>query len=72
MAVRSALLKVPGVTRAQVDLVDLKGGVAIVTFNPRVVAVDTLVTVVNEAEGPLATRMYRAKVKTGPSPVSAP
>ena len=69
MAVRSALLKVPGVTRAQVSLETHE---AIVTFDPRVVAVDTLVTVVNEAEGPLATRMYRAKVKTGPSPASAP
>ena len=69
MAVRSALLKVPGVTRAQVSL---ETGEAIVTFDPRVVAVDTLVTAVNEANGPLATRMYRATVKTGPSPASAP
>ena len=68
MAVRSALLKVPGVTRAQVSLETHE---AIVTFDPSVVAVDTLVTVVNEAEGPLGTRMYRAKVKTGPSPASA-
>jgi hypothetical protein len=43
-----------------------------VTFDPSVVAVDKLVTVVNEADGPLATRMYRATVKTGPSAVSAP
>jgi copper chaperone CopZ len=68
VAVRSALLKVPGVTRVQVDL---KAGEAIVTFDPRVVAVDALVTTVNEAEGPLSTRMYRAEVKDGPHPTSA-
>jgi copper chaperone CopZ len=66
--VRSALLKVPGVTRAQVSLETHE---VIVTFDPRVVAADALVTVVNETDGPLGTRMYRAKVKTGPSPVSA-
>jgi copper chaperone CopZ len=66
--VRSALLKVPGVTRAQVSLETHE---AIVTFDPRVVAVDALVTAVNDAEGPLAPRMYRAKVKTGPNPASA-
>ena len=71
MAVRSALLEVPGVTRAQVDLVDLKGGIAIVTFDPRVVSVDALVTAVNEAEGPLSPRQYRAEVKEGPRPASA-
>jgi copper chaperone CopZ len=69
--VRSALLGVPGVTRAQVDLVDLKSGVAIVTFDPRVVSVDALVKVVNEAEGPLSPRQYRAEVKEGPRPASA-
>ena len=68
VAVRSALLKVPGVTRVQVDL---KAGEAIVTFDPSVVAVDALVTTVNEAEGPLSTRMYRAEVKSGPQPTSA-
>jgi copper chaperone CopZ len=67
--VRSALLKVPGVTRAQVSLETHE---AIVTFDPRMVAVDALVAVVNEAEGPLSPRMYRAKVKAGPSPASAP
>jgi hypothetical protein len=30
-----------------------------------------LVTIVNETEGPLGTRMYHAKVKAGPSPTSA-
>ena len=71
MAVRSALLEVPGVTRAQVDLVDLKGGQAIVTFDPRVVSVDELVTAVDQAEGPLAPRQYRAAIKEGPRPASA-
>ena len=71
MAVRSALLEVPGVTRAQVDLVNLKGGEAIVTFDPRVVTVDALVTAVDQAEGPLAPRQFRAEIKEGPRPVSA-
>ena len=71
MAVRSALLEVPGVTRAQVDLVDLKGGEAIVTFDPRVVAVDALVTAVDQAEGPLSPRQFRAEIKEGPRPASA-
>ena len=68
---RSALLEVPGVTRAQVDLVNLKGGQAIVTFDPRVVSVDELVTAVDQAEGPLAPRQYRAAIKEGPRPASA-
>lgn len=71
MAVRSALLEVPGVTRAQVDLVNLKGGEAIVTFDPRVVTVEALVTAIDQAEGPLAPRQYRAEIKEGPRPASA-
>ena len=71
MAVRSALLEVPGVTRAQVDLVDLKGGVAIVTFDPRTASVEALMSAVNQAEGPLAPRQFRAEVKEGPRPASA-
>jgi copper chaperone CopZ len=67
--VRSALLKIPGVTRVQVDL---KAAEAIVTFDPTLVAVDTLVTTVNEADGPLSARQYRAEVKDGPHPASAP
>jgi hypothetical protein len=68
--VRSALLEIPGVTRAQVALVDLKGGVAIVTFDPRVVSVDALVSAVNQADGPLSERQYRAEVTEGPRPAS--
>lgn len=68
MAVRSALLKVPGVTRAQVSLETHE---AIVTYEPGKVAVEAFVTAVNEAIGPSGTQMYRAKVKAGPSPVSA-
>ena len=67
---RSALLEVPGVTRAQADLVDLKGGVAIVTFDPRVASVDALIHAVNQAEGPLSPRQFRAEVKDGPHPAS--
>ena len=68
---RSALLEVPGVTRAQVDLVDLKGGVAIVTFDPRTASVDALMRAVDQAEGPLSPRQFRAEVKEGPRPASA-
>ena len=68
---RSALLEVPGVTRAQVDLVDLKGGVAIVTFDPRAASVEALMSAVNQAEGPLSPRQFRAEVKEGPHPASA-
>ena len=68
---RSALLEVPGVTRAQVDLVDLKGGVAIVTFDPRAASVEALLSAVNQAEGPLSPRQFRAEVKEGPHPASA-
>ena len=71
MAVRSALLEVPGVTRAQVALVNLKGGEAIVTFDPRVVTVEALVTAIDQAEGPLAPRQYHAEIKEGPRPASA-
>jgi hypothetical protein len=52
--------------------VDLKAAEAIVTFDPMLVAVDTLVTTVNEADGPLSARQYRAEVKDGPHPASAP
>ena len=68
MAVRSALLGVPGVTRVQVNL---EAGEAVVTFDPRVVAVDALVTAVNQADGPASPRQYRAEVKKGPAPESA-
>jgi copper chaperone CopZ len=69
--VRSALLEVPGVTRVQAELVDLKAGEATVTFDPRVVAVEALVAAVDRAEGPLGPKMYRAELKEGPRPASA-
>jgi copper chaperone CopZ len=69
VAVRSALLEVPGVTRVQVDL---KAGETVVTFDPRRVAVDALINAVNQAEGPLSQRQYIAEVKVGPRPTSAP
>ena len=68
---RSALLEVPGVTRAQVSLVDLKGGVAIVTFDPRAASVEALLGAVNQADGPFSPRQFRAEVKEGPHPASA-
>ena len=65
---RSALLGVPAVTRVQVNL---EAGEAVVTFDPGMVAVDALVTAVNQADGPASPRQYRAEVKKGPAPVSA-
>jgi copper chaperone CopZ len=65
--VRSALLEVQGVTRVQVNL---EAGETIVTFDPRVVSVDTLIATLNAADGPLAAAQYRAEVKEGPTPVS--
>jgi len=66
--VRSALLEVPGVTRVQVTL---ENGEAIVTYDPGMTRVESLVAAVNEAEGPLASLQYRAEVKDGPRPTSA-
>ena len=62
LAVRSALLEVPGVTRAQVDL---ETGEAIVTYDPRTVTVESLIAVVNKTPGPLPIFEYRAEVKGG-------
>ena len=64
---RSALLEVPGVTRVQVDL---DTGEVVVTYDPRMVTVDTIVETVNEADGPLTSPQYRAQVKEGPRPAS--
>jgi copper chaperone CopZ len=50
--------------------VNLEAGEAVVTFDPRVVAVDALVTAVNQADGPASPRQYRAEVKNGPAPES--
>lgn len=68
---RSALLDVPGVTRVQVTLKDLKNSEAIVTYDPRTATVESLVAAVNATEGPLAPLQYRAEVKDGPRPASA-
>jgi copper chaperone CopZ len=69
--VRSALLKVPGVTRAQVNLVNLKGGEALVTYNPRLATVDAIVNAVNQADGPVSPRQYTAQVTGSPRPDTA-
>jgi copper chaperone CopZ len=61
--VRSALLKVPGVTRAQVNL---DAGEALVTYDPRTATVDAMITAVNAADGPNSKRQYQAKVKAPP------
>jgi copper chaperone CopZ len=67
VAVRSALLEVPGVTRVQVSLGTSD---AIVTYDPRVTKVDSLVAAVDGAPGPVSERQYRAEVKVGPRPAS--
>jgi len=68
VAVRSALLEVPGVTRVQVSLGTSD---AIVTYDPRVTKVESLVTAVDAAPGPIADFQYRAEVTVGPRPASA-
>jgi copper chaperone CopZ len=67
VAVRSALLKVPGVTRVQVSL---ETSDAVVTYDPRVAKVESLVAAVDAAPGPISERQYLAEVKVGPRPAS--
>lgn len=67
MAVRSALLEVPGVTRVQVSL---ETGEIVVTYDPRTATVDSLVAAVNETDPPLAQIQYNATVKVGPRAAS--
>ena len=64
---RSALLEVPGVTRAQVNL---ETGEVLVTYDPGTATVDAILTAVDQADGPLSPRQYRAQVKAGPRPAS--
>ena len=59
---RSALLEVTGVLRAQVAL---EGHEAIVTFDPRQATVQQLITAVNRARGPFDYIVYDAAVKPG-------
>ena len=68
VAVRSALLDVPGVTRVQVSL---ETGEVLVTYDPRTTTVDSLVDVVNRTEGPLAGIQYNTTVKVAPRAASA-
>jgi len=58
--VRSALLSVKGVTRAQVTLENHE---AIVTFDPAEAKVEDLIKAVAAAEGPDGPGQYTAKVK---------
>ena len=57
---RSALLSVKGVTRAQVTLENHE---AIVTFDPAQARVEDLIKAVAAAEGPDGAGQYTAKVK---------
>ncbi len=72
MAVRSALLQVPGVTRAQVNLANLQGGEAVVTYDPRTATVDAILNAVNQADGPLSPKQYQARMEGSPRPADAP
>ena len=60
---RSALLAVKGVSRAQVTL---EGHEAIVTYNPRETTVQDLIAAVNQAQGPADFITYQATVKPSP------
>ena len=57
---RSALLAVKGVTRAQVSLEQHE---AVVTYDPRQAKVEDLITAVNQAEGLLPGISYSATIK---------
>lgn len=57
---RSALLGVKGVSRAQVTL---KPPEAIVTYDPAKASVKDLINAINAAEGPNGPRQYSAKEK---------
>jgi copper chaperone CopZ len=57
--VRSALLSVKGVTRAQVRLEEHE---AIVTYDPEVAKIEQMIKAVEEARGPIDQK-YTAKVK---------
>ena len=57
---RSALLSVKGVTRAQVFL---EGHEARVTYDPDHCKIDDLITAVGKAEGPMMANQYTAAVK---------
>ena len=57
---RSALLSVEGVKRAVVTLEEHK---AVVIYDPRQATVQTLIDVVNRAEGPLAGIQFSAAIK---------
>jgi copper chaperone CopZ len=58
--VRSALLSVKGVTRAQVRLEEHE---AIVTYDPATAKIEDMIKAVGEAEGPDGPKQYKASVK---------
>jgi copper chaperone CopZ len=58
--VRSALLSVKGVTRAQVTL---EGYEAVVTYDANQATVEKLIEAVAKAEGPMGPNQYSATVK---------
>jgi copper chaperone CopZ len=59
--VRSALLSVKGVVRAQVKLEAYE---ALVTYDPAVAAIEDMIAAVGEAEHPIQGRgVYKATVK---------
>jgi copper chaperone CopZ len=58
--VRSALLDVPGVTRARVTLEEHE---AVVTYDSARVKIADLLEAVSKAEGPMVPNQYTATVK---------
>lgn len=57
---RSALLSLEGVKRAQVAL---EGHLAIVTYDPRQVTIEKMIEVINQTPGPQDGIRYFASVK---------
>ncbi len=57
---RSALLEVKGVKRAQVTLEESH---AVVTYDPKQATVQALIAAVNAAEGPLGPAQFKASLE---------
>jgi copper chaperone CopZ len=67
--VRSALLSVEGVKRAEVAL---DGHLAVVTYDPRQATIEKMIDVINKTAGPLPEIQYFASVKPSQRGVKSP
>jgi copper chaperone CopZ len=63
--VRSALLKIDGVRRAQVSL---ERGDVVVTYDASKTNVEALIVALQAATGPQSPKQYQASVKEAPTP----